>query len=148
MDGMDKSWYQGYEPIVDGDKLYIHLPLKSERSNGKVTVTVDDESKEFDYKDLALYTSVEMKGLTVTDTYTTQSGNSKGAITLTCLAEDGTEVKVRTIVLKDENEQLITSDYFMGKTMDIKGLLDHFTYDGANEYQVKLFSINDVTFHP
>ena len=21
MDGMDKSWYQGYEPIVDGDKL-------------------------------------------------------------------------------------------------------------------------------
>ena len=40
MDGMDKSWYQGYEPIVDGDKLYIHLPLKSERSNGKVTVTL------------------------------------------------------------------------------------------------------------
>ena len=40
MSGMDKSWYQGYEPMVEGDSLTIHLPLKSERSNGKVTVTL------------------------------------------------------------------------------------------------------------
>ncbi len=40
MSGMDKSWYQGYEPMVEGDSLTIHLPLKSERSNGKITVTL------------------------------------------------------------------------------------------------------------
>ena len=145
---MNPNHPDSLKKISDGHQPAYRLTDPNTFMNGKVTVTVGDESKEFDYKDLALYTSVEMKGLTVTDTYTTQSGNSKGAITLTCLAEDGTEVKVRTIVLKDENEQLITSDYFMGKTMDIKGLLDHFTYDGANEYQVKLFSIDDVTFHP
>ena len=40
MSGMDKSWYQGYEPMVEGDSLTIHLPLKSEKSNGKITVTL------------------------------------------------------------------------------------------------------------
>ena len=134
--------------ISDGHTPAYKLTDASTYMNDKITITVGDESKEFDYKNLALYTSVEMKGLTVTDIYTTDSGNSKGAMTLTCTAEDGTEVKVRTIVLKDENNETVTAEYFEGKTMDIKGLLDHFTYDGANEYQVKLFSIADVTFHP
>ena len=40
MSGMDKSWYQGYEPTVEGDSLNIHLPLKSEQSNGKITATL------------------------------------------------------------------------------------------------------------
>lgn len=36
MSGMDKSWYQGYEPSVSGNTLDIYLPLKSEVSNGKL----------------------------------------------------------------------------------------------------------------
>lgn len=37
LSGMDRSWYQGYEPVVSGDNLTIHLPVKSKTSDGKLT---------------------------------------------------------------------------------------------------------------
>lgn len=117
-------------------------------SNGKVTTTVGEESKTFDYFDLALYTSIEMRGLTVKSIYTTDSGDSKGAMTLTCLADDGTEIAVRTIVLKDANGELITADDLMNATIDVKGLVDHYTFNGADEHQIKVFSIDDIIIHP
>lgn len=117
-------------------------------ANGKVTVTVGDETKTYDYANLALYTSVEMRELTVKSTYTTDSGDNKGAITLTCEADGGIEISVRTIVLHDADGNLVTADYFKDATIDIKGIVDIYTYDGSNQYQIKVFSINDITIHP
>ena len=116
--------------------------------NGTVTVTVGgedgDAEKTFKYAELAMSTSVEMKNLQVVDVYTTRNeeSSSKGAMTLTCRV-DGNTVDVRTIVLYDETNTLITAEYFMGKTIDVKGLVDYF--DGS--YQIKLFSVADVTIH-
>ncbi len=111
-----------------------------------VTVDFEDaDSKTFKYASLALDTTVEMKGLVVTDCYTTtkEDSSSKGAITLTCTTPDGKTVQVRTIVLYDSNNVLVTEDYFMGKTIDVKGIVTFF--DG--DYQIKLFSVNDVVVH-
>lgn len=112
--------------------------------SGKVQVPVGDETKEFDYAELALYTSVEMKNLRVKSIYTTQNeeSSSNGAMTLTCEV-DGTEIAVRTIVLRDAAGKIITAELFENKTIDVKGLVDRFNGD----YQIKVFSINDITIH-
>lgn len=117
--------------------------------NGKVTIDfIDSEteevtSKEFDYAYLAMNTSISMKNLVVTKVYTTtnEESSSKGAMTLTCKVGNLTVI-VRTVVLKDSAGNVITDETFINKTIDIKGFVDYF--DG--EYQIKLFSINDVTF--
>ncbi|MBQ2766637.1 MAG: thermonuclease family protein [Clostridia bacterium] len=111
-------------------------------AEGKVTVTVGEENKTFAYAELALYTSVEMKDLRVVDVYTTtnEESSSRGAMTLTCDV-GGTTVTVRTIVLYDENGELVTADAFLGETLTVRGLVDRF--DG--EYQIKVFSVKDIT---
>ncbi len=112
----------------------------------EVTVDFEDaDSKTFKYANLALDTTIEMKGLVVTDCYTTtkEDSSSKGAITLTCTTPDGQSVQVRTIVLYDEDGALVTEDYFMGKTIDVKGIITFFSGD----YQIKLFSVHDVVVH-
>ena len=115
--------------------------------NGKVSVTIDDQTREYDYVNLALYTSIEMRDLKVKSIYTTESGDNKGAMTLTCESPEGFEISVRTIVLRDNDGNLITAEYFGGATIDVKGLVDHYTYNGANDYQIKVFSVKDITVH-
>lgn len=117
-------------------------------ANGKVTVTVGEESKTYDYANLALYTSVEMRNLTVKSIYTTESGDNKGAMTLTCEADGGIEISVRTIVLRQADGSLVTADYLKDATIDVKGLVDIYTYDNSNQYQIKVFSVNDINIHP
>ena len=119
-------------------------------ANGKVMVeSVDPEteevtSKEYRYAELALGTSVEMKNLYVKSVYTTQSenDNSNGAMTLTCVA-DGVEIDVRTIVLTDDNGNIITADAYRGKTIDVKGIVDFF----SNDYQIKVMDDTYITVH-
>ena len=98
--------------------------------------------KTFPYADLAMSTSIRMENLVVKDVYTTdnEDSSSKGAMTLTCQAGDVT-ITVRTAVLLDENNQRITADAYLGKTIDVKGIVDLF--DG--DYQVKVFSANNIT---
>ena len=118
--------------------------------NGKVDLDmVDPETEEvtkktFDYAELAMGTSVEMKNLYVKSVYTTQSDKdtSNGAMTLTCEA-DGVTVSVRTIVLTDDSGNVITADAYRGKTIDVKGIVDCF--DG--DYQVKVMDDNYITVH-
>ena len=104
----------------------------------------EEGSKTFNYAQLAMNTSVEMKNLTVKSVYTTnnEDSSSKGAMTLTCEV-DGVTVSVRTTVLLDENKNLITADAFEGKIIDVKGLVDYF--DGS--YQIKVFSMDNITIH-
>ena len=133
-----KEISKGHEPayrLVDGDTF----------KNGKVDVALEEETKTFDYIELSLFTSVQMKDLTVKRCYTTEKeeSSSKGAITLYCETADGEEVQVRTIVLRDSEGNLVTEDYFKGKTIDVKGIVEYFSGD----YQIKLFSLKDVTVH-
>lgn len=119
-------------------------------ASGKVDIDmVDPETEEvtkktFGYAELAMGTSVEMRNLQVKSVYTTQSDKdtSNGAMTLTCEA-DGVTVSVRTIVLTDDNGNIITADAYRGKTIDVKGIVDCF--DG--DYQIKVMDDNYITVH-
>lgn len=103
----------------------------------------ETEIKTFDYANLAMSTSVSMKNLTVIDAYTTNNGGeSDGAMTLTCKAGN-TTVDVRTIVLYDENGNLLTESDFLNKTIDVKGIVDYF----SGSYQIKVFTADDITVH-
>ena len=104
--------------------------------NGQVEILGEEELLCFTYAALAMGTSVEMQGLRVVDAYTTtdEESSSKGAITLTCEV-NGVTVTVRTAVLRDADGNLITQDAYLGKTIDVKGIVDLF--DGT--YQIKVF---------
>ena len=110
---------------------------------GQVTIQAEESTQVFDYAALAMSTSLEMQGLTVKHVYTTQDQDSSsfGAMTLTC-EKDGHTVYVRTIPFYQDG-QLVTGDAFQGKTMDVKGVVDYF--DG--QYQIKVFTINNITIH-
>ncbi len=132
------------QKISDGnDPAYV--PTSAETFVGReVTVDVNDAPVTFDYAQLALGSSIEMKGLKVIDIYTTVSeeSSSKGAMTLTCEV-DGYTLTVRTAVLFDKNGQLITEDAYAGKTIDVKGIIDYFS--GA--YQIKVFTPDNITIN-
>ena len=102
----------------------------------------EEVKKTYDYANLMLATTVSMKKLVVTDIYTTdnEDSSSNGAMTLTCRVGDIT-VDVRTIVLKDADGNIITADYFEGKTIDVRGVVDRFN----GTYQIKVFSLSDIT---
>lgn len=106
--------------------------------------TNEDVEKTFKFADLAVSTSISMKNLKVDSIYTTTnpSASDVGAMTLTC-SVDGVTVAVRTAVLKDADGNLITAEYFQGKTIDIQGIVD--CYEGS--YQIRVFTLNDFVIH-
>ena len=114
-------------------------------ANGSVQILSEEgETREEPFAAMAMNTSVSMKNLQVIDTWTTTNAesSSKGAMTLTCQA-DGKTISVRTVVLYDADGKLVTADRYMGKTIDVQGIVDY--YDGT--YQIKVFSANDITVH-
>lgn len=136
--------------ISTGNEAANRLTKAAEFRDGKVEVEVlksldsdETEKKTFDFAHLALSTSVSMKNLKVTRIYTTtnEDSSSKGAMTLTCKAEDGTTISVRTVVLRDSNGDLITEDAYEGKTINVQGIVDFF----SGSYQIKVSSANDIT---
>ena len=139
----------GNEPAYQ-EVSALHFNPRSNPGTVVVDTIVDGEEvrKEIPFMFLAQDSSVSMKNLEVYDTYTTQKGDSKGAITLYCRVE-GVEIQVRTIVLRDENGDLITEDMFRGKTIDVLGTIDYYLPEGqtTGTYQIQVFSINDITFH-
>ena len=122
-------------PLVDAGKF----------ANGKVTIKTEEAENTYDFGALALNSSTSMNGLKVVDIYTTnnEESSSNGAMTLTCKAADGTTISVRTEVLVDENGNLITADKYMGKTINVKGIVDY--YNG--KYQIKVFSAKNITIN-
>ena len=148
--------YREFKPDDPGNTVMVSSGHKAANvetaadlfANGKVGIQMDFEdeppvSKEFDYAFLAMNTTISMKDLTVVDAYTTHNGGeSDGAMTLTCEV-DGTEITVRTIVLYDENGELITESAYLDKTIDVVGIVDYF----SGEYQIKVFSTEDITVH-
>ena len=105
-------------------------------------VTLDGDTREYSFAELARSTTVSINGLTVKDIYTTTSddSSSKGAMTLTCEA-DGVTVYVRTAVLTDKDGKVVTQETFAGKNINVRGVVDY--YDG--KYQIKVLSLGDIT---
>ena len=106
--------------------------------------TEEEKTATMRYAQLAMNSSLEMKGLKVKSAYTTdkEESSSNGAMTLTCEV-DGITITVRTVVLKDADGKIITQDAYVGKTIDVKGVVDY--YDG--EYQIKVFTADQITIH-
>ena len=102
----------------------------------------------FAYGELAHYSTVCVRDLTVQSVYTTSNGgDSDGALTITCTDRDGRTIKIRTasklIVVEDGKNVIITASNFpKGTVISVKGVID--SYNG--EYQIKVFAYNDITF--
>lgn len=144
----------GVHMVEEGHSASYSEVKASDIVNGKLTIdvtTFDDEGNdivtptEFDYGELAHYSTVTVKNLKVASVYkTSNGGDSDGALSITCTAEDGTTIVVRTEVLRDADKNLIGEDAFpIGSNITVKGIID--SYKGS--YQIKVFSIDDVTFN-
>lgn len=108
----------------------------------KGKVDMKDESGavvSHDYAALALATTLEMKGLTVTQV---DDSDEDGELTLLCEAGE-VSVNVRTAALRNADGGLLTAEDFLGKTIDVRGIAE--TYDGA--YQIRVFMLNGITIH-
>ena len=119
----------------------VEIDVTSVDEEGNETV----ETKTFDRGFITMHGSASLKDLVITKIYTTQNEDSSnfGALSITCIAQDGTEIVLRTIVLKDADGKTITADKFpIGSVIDAKGVVD--VYNGV--YQLKVFSASDITF--
>ena len=132
------------QKLSEGHKPAYVLTDPVRFATGTVDVVVDETVTTLPYAKLALSTTVSMKNLYVKDVYTTdnEESSSNGAMTLTCEV-NGVTISVRTVVLLDAEGNLVTAEDLLGKTIDIRGLVDFF--DGT--YQIKVFTINDINIH-
>lgn len=113
-------------------------------ARGKVVMEADNALAQWDWAPLAVATSVEMKNLQVEGIYTTRDEDSSsfGAMTLYCRC-DGEPIQVRTAVLY-ENGEMVTEEKFRDRKIDVKGIVDYF----EGTYQIKVFSVENITVHP
>ena len=137
--------------LISEGHTAAYVPIDAEtfvRGQREVIVrdaeTEEEKAVTFAYTALTMNTTVSMQNLIVREVYTTanEESSSNGAMTLTCEA-DGLLLQVRTAVMYDENNQLITQDAYLGKTIDVKGIVDYY----AGQYQIKVFTPNQITVH-
>lgn len=144
-----------YNPFKEGDPGNMALissghsgsyrltdPVKFTTGKVYIDVTVGDEeqTKELDYAAASIATSVSFENLYVKSAYTTNNGGtSDGEITLYC-SVNGVEIVLRTGLLFDQNGELVKESAFVGKTLDVKGVVDYF-----NGYQIKVLSMDNIT---
>ena len=119
-----------------------YAPVSVRDFQSVVVISNGEEEQSLSWAQLRMGTSVEMKSLTVVDAYTTDNTDSSsyGAITLICRQDDLT-VTVRTVPMRDGEGNLITQETYLGKTIDVKGIVDSF--DGT--CQVKVFTPENIT---
>jgi len=134
----------GHEPsyrLISGEQFKkgtMDIEVRTALDSDETTV------KTFDYGNLILSTSISMEYLQVQriSTTTNEDSSMKGAMTLTCRTPDGQIVSVRTVVLYDENNNVITKSAYEGRTIHVKGIVDFYTHTG---YQLKVFTPDDIT---
>lgn len=137
--------------LSQGEKIvYPETTIETFQSSVDVDVeTVDSETgevtvetKNVKYAALTMFTTLSMKNLKVTDVYTTKSGDSKGAMSLTCEV-DGKEITVRTEVIYNLDGTLVTEDQLLNKTIDVRGNVTIFN----GEYQIHVYSFGSLTIY-
>lgn len=126
-----------------------HTPAYRETSAAtfasEVTLDGEEGSITAKYAELALATTISMKGLTVKEVESVgkEGTSSYGEMTLICTADDGTEIRLRTEAMNDSEGKLVTSDDLLGKNIDIRGIVDYY----ADNYQIKVFSYKHILFN-
>lgn len=142
---MEPTHPENIQKISSGHSPAYVLTSAQQFTTGTVEVEFEDGIQKFDYNYMALGSSIAMNNLQVKHIYTTDDEeiSSFGAMTLTCEV-DGITIPVRTVVLYDENKNLVTEEAYLGKCIDVKGIVDY--YNG--EYQIKVFTTKAINVHP
>lgn len=107
----------------------------------------EKENKTYQTCQLLVDTSVTMTNLYVYDAYTTKSGTSKGAMSLYCRDSSGKEITIRTEILYkkvDGKYVVVEQSEFLGKNITVMGVVDHYNYDGHNEFQIRVLNYTDI----
>lgn len=125
---------------VMANEFYGNIDIEKEIEDADGNVTV--ESTTYAFGELSLNSTISMNNLVVKSIYVTNKpgSSSNGAMTITCEV-DGRTVSIRTIVLYDEKDNLITPDAYEGKTINVRGCVDYF----EGKYQIKVFRTSDIT---
>lgn len=117
--------------------------------DGKVEIITDSGKVTHSFAEMALNTTIAMNNLQVVSVRQTQNEDSSadGALTITCKIGEKT-VDVRTFKrFTDADGNEITPEYFEGKTINVKGLVEYFKYKGEEkgQYQIKVVALKDIT---
>ena len=107
--------------------------------NAKEKVSIGDEETELRVAQLMLGTTVSMKNLKVKSA---KPAATSDALTIYCDV-NGIEVQLHMPAMYDEYNRPITEEYFLGKTIDVKGVVDVF----YGTYQIEFYTLNDIVFH-
>lgn len=152
-DARDKANPYQMKKLGEGYEIpYTEIEI-GEFVDGKETVMVggeDGEAVEFLVSDLLLGTTVSMKDLYVYDAYMTESEtDSNGSLSLYCKIGDK-RVTVRTNPFVDSNGELIPTEHFLNKTIDVKGVVDLYSRTNPNgetvvSYQIAVFLLENIT---
>jgi hypothetical protein len=119
--------------------------------NGSLELPVGEEDvmTEFKVCELIAGTTITMEGLKVNriSTTTNDESKNKGALTIYCTA-DGVSITIRTIVLHDENGELVTADEYEGKTLNVRGAITYYDYNDLDDepgtYQIQVLQYSDI----
>ncbi len=142
--------YNAFEPdnpknlalVEQGDPSKVPYTVKTPAEFfSNVTVTYGGKTITKKFYEFAECTSIAMDNLSVISAYTTSNGgDNDGAMTLRCQDASGNKITIRTGVLKKADKTLLCEDDVVGKTIDIKGIVE--MYDG--EPQIKVSNINNI----
>ena len=141
--GNEASYREGDAGTLLNGKIKIDSYVEVEDENGETTEEL--QTVEFDYGALALHSTIKLSNLTVQSVYTTTTDtDSNGALTITCKDENGVRIQIRTAskLVREDKTIVVASDFPAGTVISVKGIVDYF-----NDYQVKVFNINDITIH-
>ncbi len=150
---IDPNWEGGCRVLSTGHSASFNEVDVNTIMNGTITLDVyeytegpDGEmietvvKREFDYGQLAHYSTATVKNLTVQRVYTTISDtDSNGQITITCKDAQGHTIKIRTDFTEDK---MLESEFPKGTVISVVGIIDSFN----GEYQIKVFAREDITF--
>ena len=128
--------------ISTGNPVEYPLVSAEKFTTGKIEVSNNETTETKDFAALAVNTAIAMNNLQVTRIYTTSSGASTGAMTITCDV-NGVTVTIRTEVLRDASGNLITASKYNGKNISVQGMIE--MYDG--KYQIKVFAAEYITIN-
>lgn len=131
-----------FKLVSKGHTPAYTLTTPEDFTTKKFTVTVmegeEEKEKTIDYAALVLDTSISMKDLKVTRTYTSQ----KGDVTVYC-SNNGIEIILFLGKLVDAEGKAVVGSDFEGKTLDAKGIVDKFN----DKYQIHVTGVSDITVH-
>lgn len=129
---------------ISKDNEISYPEVTADVYTGNVVVPSGEGEVTKTYQEMAVSTTLTMKNLRVTDVYTTTNPDASdcGAMTLTCMV-DGKKVSIRTGVFHDANGNLLKEDTYMGKTVDVKGVVEAFN----GNYQIRALIEADITIH-